>query len=79
MMPQGVPRGCCVETPSNRECLFRPRASRAHVAVLFLLWVVGVLFVAAGVVAILRKQVLYGIVLIVVGFVIGPGGVSLFT
>lgn len=46
---------------------------------LFLLWVVGVLFVAAGVVAIFRKQVLYGIMLLVVGFLIGPGGVSLFT
>jgi hypothetical protein len=31
------------------------------------------------VVAIVRQQLLWGIVLIVVGLLVGPGGVSLFT
>jgi hypothetical protein len=30
-------------------------------------------------VAIVRKQLLWGIVLIVVGLLVGPGGVSVFT
>ena len=35
--------------------------------------------VVSGVVAILRKELLWGVVLIVVGLLIGPGGVSVFT
>lgn len=46
---------------------------------LLILWLVAVLFVVAGVVALFRKDFLYGIVLIAVGFLIGPGGVSIFT
>jgi len=34
--------------------------------------------VVAGIVSLLRGQVLYGIVLIVVGLLVGPGGVSIF-
>ena len=45
----------------------------------FLLWLLAVVLVVAGIVAIIRKQWMYGIVLIVVGFLIGPGGVSIFT
>ncbi len=45
----------------------------------FILWLLAVVLVIAGIVALFRKQVLYGIVLIVVGFLVGPGGVSLFT
>ncbi len=43
-----------------------------------LLWILAVVLVVAGIVAILRKQLLWGIVLIVVGLLVGPGGVSLF-
>ena len=32
-----------------------------------------------AIVALFRKEVLWGIVLIVVGFLVGPGGVSVFT
>ncbi len=32
----------------------------------------------AGILAIVRKQMLWGIVLIVVGLLVGPGGVSVF-
>ncbi|WP_236828292.1 MULTISPECIES: GPGG-motif small membrane protein [unclassified Blastococcus] len=44
-----------------------------------LLWILAVVLVVAGVVAIIRKEILWGIVLIVVGLLVGPGGVSIFT
>ncbi len=43
-----------------------------------LLWILAVVLVIAGVVAIVRRQLLWGIVLIVVGLLVGPGGVSVF-
>ncbi len=43
------------------------------------LWVVAVILVIAGIFAIIRKLVLWGVVLIVVGLLVGPGGVSIFT
>jgi hypothetical protein len=44
-----------------------------------LLWVLAVILVIAGIVTALRGQVLLGIVLVVVGLLVGPGGVSVFT
>ena len=44
-----------------------------------LLYILGVILIIAGVFAIIRKQLLWGIVLIVVGLLVGPGGVSIFT
>jgi hypothetical protein len=44
-----------------------------------LLWILAVVLVIAGIFAILRKQVLWGVVLIIVGLLVGPGGVSIFT
>jgi len=44
-----------------------------------LLWIIAAILVIAGIVAIVRRQLLWGIVLIVVGLLVGPGGVSLFT
>jgi len=43
------------------------------------LWILAVILVVAGVFAIIRKQVIWGVVLIVVGLLVGPGGVSVFT
>jgi hypothetical protein len=43
-----------------------------------LLWILAVVLVVAGIFAIVRKQLLWGIVLIVVGLLVGPGGVSIF-
>jgi hypothetical protein len=45
----------------------------------FLLWLLAVIMVIAGIVALVRKEWVYGIVLIVLGFLVGPGGVSIFT
>ena len=45
----------------------------------FILWIIAVILVIAGIVQILRKELMLGIVLIVVGLLVGPGGVSIFT
>lgn len=45
----------------------------------FLLWILAVILVIAGIVSLVRGQLLWGIVLIVVGLLVGPGGVSVFT
>lgn len=44
-----------------------------------LLWILAVVLVVAGIVSLVRGQMLWGIVLIVVGLLVGPGGVSMFT
>jgi hypothetical protein len=45
----------------------------------FLLWILAVILVVSGIVSLVRGQMLMGIVLIIVGLLVGPGGVSLFT
>jgi hypothetical protein len=42
------------------------------------LWLIAVVLVIAGIVTLVRGQMLMGIVLIVVGLLVGPGGVSIF-
>jgi hypothetical protein len=44
----------------------------------FILWLIAVVLVIAGIVQIIRGGLLIGIVLIVVGLLVGPGGVSIF-
>ena len=44
-----------------------------------LLWILAVVLVIAGIVTLIRGGVLAGIALIIVGLLVGPGGVSLFT
>lgn len=44
-----------------------------------LLWILAVVLVVAGIIAIVRRQLLWGIVLIIVGLLVGPGGVNIFT
>ena len=44
----------------------------------FLLWLLAVVLVISGIVAVVRRQLLWGVVLIVVGLLVGPGGVSIF-
>ena len=45
----------------------------------FILWILAVILVISGIVALVRGQALWGIVLIIVGLLVGPGGVSVFT
>jgi hypothetical protein len=42
------------------------------------LWIVAVVLVIAGIVALVRGSILAGIVLIIVGLAVGPGGYSIF-
>jgi hypothetical protein len=44
-----------------------------------LLWILAVVLVVSGVLALFRRQMLWGIVLIIVGFLVGPFGVSVFS
>jgi hypothetical protein len=45
---------------------------------LLILWLLAVVFVVAGIVALFRGEAIYGLLLIVVGCLVGPGGVSVF-
>ena len=42
------------------------------------LWIIAVILVIAGIVTLIRGGILAGIVLIIVGLLLGPGGVSIF-
>ena len=44
-----------------------------------LLWILAAILVIAGIVTIVRGSVLAGVVLIIVGLLVGPGGVSIFS
>jgi hypothetical protein len=44
-----------------------------------ILWILAVILVVAGILALFRRQIIWGIVLIIVGLLVGPGGVSIFT
>jgi hypothetical protein len=43
-----------------------------------LLWLLAAILVIAGIVSAVRGEVLTGIVLIIVGCIVGPGGYSIF-
>jgi hypothetical protein len=47
-------------------------------AVNTLLWIIAVVLVIWGIITIVRGGLLMGIVLIIVGLLVGPGGVSIF-
>ena len=44
----------------------------------FLLWIIAVILVVWGIVTLINGSVLLGLLLIVVGFAVGPGGWSIF-
>lgn len=43
-----------------------------------ILWIIAAVLVIAGIVTLLRGGVVLGIILIIAGLLVGPGGVSLF-
>jgi hypothetical protein len=43
-----------------------------------ILWIIAAVLVIAGIISLVRGGVIAGIVLIVLGLLVGPGGVSLF-
>jgi len=46
---------------------------------MFLLWLLAVILVISGIVMAVRGQVVAGIVVVILGLLVGPGGVSIFT
>lgn len=44
-----------------------------------ILWIIAVILVISGIFTLFRGEVILGIVLIVVGLLVGPGGVSIFS
>lgn len=44
----------------------------------FILWLLAVILVIAGIVQLVQRQWLLGAILIIVGLLVGPGGVSIF-
>jgi hypothetical protein len=54
------------------------RDSRGYLTAMgFLLWIAAVILVIAGIIALFKGSIILGIVLIVVGFAVGPGGWSI--
>jgi hypothetical protein len=43
-----------------------------------ILWIIAAILVIAGIIWIIRGSVIAGIVLIIIGCLVGPGGVSIF-
>ena len=43
-----------------------------------ILWIIAVILVIAGIIRVVQKDFLWGAVLIIVGLLVGPGGVSIF-
>ncbi|HEX6399165.1 MAG TPA: GPGG-motif small membrane protein [Actinomycetota bacterium] len=43
-----------------------------------ILWIIAAVLVIAGIVTLVRGGVVLGIILIIAGLLVGPGGVSLF-
>ncbi len=48
------------------------------VTVAFILWIIAVVLVVAGIVQLFQGQIILGLVLIALGFLVGPGGYSIF-
>ena len=44
----------------------------------FILWIAAVILVIAGIITLIGGSIIWGIVLIVVGLAVGPGGWSIF-
>jgi hypothetical protein len=43
-----------------------------------LLWILAAILVIAGIVAFIRGELLTGIVLVIIGVLVGPGGISIW-
>lgn len=67
----------------SHGCHKRPSSNKTELKGLVMwdaiLWIAAVIIGIFGVIRIIQKDILWGVVLIVVALLIGPGGVSLFT
>jgi hypothetical protein len=43
-----------------------------------ILWIIAAILVIVGIVQLIQGQIIFGIVLLVVGCIVGPGGYSVF-
>ena len=43
-----------------------------------ILWIIAAILVIVGIVQLFQGQILFGVLLIVAGFLVGPGGYSIF-
>ena len=75
----------CKRAPTPRSGLLSrsarvdgARPTTWEATMLFVLWLIAVVLVIWGIVTLVRGEPLVGIVLIVVGLLVGPGGVSVF-
>ena len=57
-------------------CSTRHPAARGKGVLMFLLWLLAVVIGIAGIVALFRGQILWGIILIILAFVVGPRGLQ---
>ncbi len=82
-----VCRAATVHSPATRRAVphvwnVRRRAQPSRKGannMAFILWIVAVALVIWGIITLVRGGVLMGIVLIVLGLIIGPGGYSIFS
>jgi hypothetical protein len=65
-----------MEGRTPMEILIAARSCGGGVATI--LWIIAAILVIAGIVTLLRGGIVAGIVLIIVGLLVGPGGVSIF-
>jgi hypothetical protein len=65
-----------LEGRSPMEILIAAKSCGGGVATI--LWIIAAVLVIGGIVTLLRGGIIAGIVLIIVGLLIGPGGVSIF-
>lgn len=64
----------------KRSARFPAAVRGIPAAMMTILWLIAVILVISGIYVILaRRELIWGIVLIVVGLLVGPGGVSIFT
>jgi hypothetical protein len=73
-----MPGGTGYETRGRLRHEFLATGARVLNVMDLILWIIAVVLVVAGILALFRRQLLWGIVLIIVGLLVGPGGVSIF-
>jgi len=61
----------------ERQHSERGRKEKCQMALI--LWIIAVVLVIAGIITLISGSVIFGIVLIVLGLLVGPGGVSIFS
>jgi hypothetical protein len=71
-----VPAGRLLRKGGAMELLIAARSCGGGVTTI--LWIIAAICVIGGIVTLVRGAILSGIVLIIVGLLIGPGGVSIF-